>query len=187
MFKPTFVQVLEVMQSLSHKVYDDGSLNLVGIRRGRTMTNKFDDTFVCWTTPDDFVLFGCTTDPGAYWMLDKLGNAKGTAVLKPGQFFDSHKRGLHKGRYAALVQARPLTVYRDNNKDKIYDYENPDTGIFGINIHRANAKVKSVQVDNWSAGCTVIADPKDFAELMRRANRQKKDVFTYTLIEKSNF
>lgn len=66
-------------------------------------------------------------------------NPKGTAILAPGQYQSSHKIGLHRGKYKALVQHRPVTVYRDNNKDSKYDLEptKKDTGIFGINIHKA--------------------------------------------------
>ena len=63
-----------------------------------------------------------------------------------------------------------------------------DTGIFGINIHRANEAVASKNIDKWSAGCQVFANDADFEtflELCKRVERQGKgwDRFTYTLVE----
>ena len=67
-------------------------------------------------------------------------NSKGVAILKPGQYLKSHKLRLHGGKYLALGQQNPLTVYRDNNRDDNYDLNESktDTGLFGINIHRAS-------------------------------------------------
>ena len=116
--------------------------------------------------------------------------SKGTAILKPGQYRGSHKIRKHQGRYEALGQCRPVTVYRDNNRDDIYNLntENTDTGLFGINIHRATkyAGKKSSQVDKWSAGCQVIAANDDwtkFMKIMRKARDIWSNSFTYTLIE----
>jgi hypothetical protein len=60
-------------------------------------------------------------------------------------------------------------------------------GFYGINIHRASTKRTSTQVDRWSAGCQVIADPADFAELILLCHEQVEKrgfkTFTYTLIQ----
>ena len=45
--------------------------------------------------------------------IDKIG----CAVLKPGQYRGSHKLRLHGGKYLALGQKKPVTVYRDNNRN----------------------------------------------------------------------
>ena len=102
----------------------------------------------------------------------------------------SHRVGLHQGKYEALTQAKPLKVYRDNNRDDKYDLieSNVHEGIFGINIHRATKweGKKSTQIDKWSAGCQVIAandDFKLFMEVCRKAAGIWGNSFTYTLIE----
>ena len=68
-----------------------------------------------------------------------------------------------KGNMMPFVKELLSKVYRDKNKDNVYDLndDNVHEGIFGINIHRATAKKggKSWRVDKWSAGCQVIADP----------------------------
>ena len=97
--------------------------------------------------------------------------------------------GQHKGQYECLVQVEPVTVFRDKNADNVLDYMHPEKGMFGIHIHRANAVVKSKLVDRWSAGCTVIADPADFSELMfmvRDARKEGQERFTYTLLEEAD-
>ena len=56
-----------------------------------------------------------------------------------GQYRKSHKLRLHAGKYMALGQQNPVTVYRDNDRDHNYDLDESktETGLFGINIHRA--------------------------------------------------
>ena len=94
------------------------------------------------------------------------------------------------GRYEALGQQKPVKVYRDNNLDDCYDFDESSIqeGLFGINIHRATkyAGKKSSQIDRWSAGCQVIAAYDDFMEFMQICNNSKDiwgNSFTYTLIE----
>ena len=115
---------------------------------------------------------------------------EGVAVLKEGQYKGSHKIRKHQGRYEALGQQRPVTVYRDANKDGTYDLsdDNTQTGLFGINIHRATkyAGKKSSQVDKWSAGCQVIAandDWHEFLDICQAAREIHGNSFSYTLLE----
>jgi len=115
----------------------------------------------------------------------------GTAVLKPGQYRGSHKIGKHKG-YPALQQVGNLTVYRDGNRDDVVDSDssNEQTGVFGINIHRASSSNESHFVGRWSAGCQVLADPLHFGFLMslcRQSAKRHGPVFTYTLLEEKDF
>ena len=133
--------------------------------------------------------FNCTTDPGSHWVKNILSE-KGVAILKPGQYRGSHKLRLHQGKYLALGQKKNVTVYRDNNRDANYDLDESktETGIFGINIHRATSRAggKSTQIDKWSAGCQVIADNDDwheFLDICQSAREIHGNSFSYTLIE----
>ena len=115
---------------------------------------------------------------------------EGVAMMKPGQFRRSHKIRLHAGKYPALGQCGPVTVYRDANKDDRYDLDdsNTQTGLYGINIHRATGRKgkTSTQVDKWSAGCQVIANNDDWHEFLDICYEAKAiwgNKFTYTLIE----
>lgn len=194
MITPGVNTVLDTMRSKGYAVFDTGdyNLNLLGIRKNNYVSNIFDDTFIIlFKYKGTWMIypFPCSTDPGIYYMENGLN--KGTAILKPGQYRGAYKLGLHKGLYEALVQVKPVTVYRDANKDRYMDYTNPETGMFGINIHRARENGKSVQVDKWSAGCTVIPDSKDFDYLLsvvRKSLQTGKygSSFTYTLLEEKD-
>ena len=136
-----------------------------------------------------FHCFKCTTDPGKYWA-ENIMRKEGVAILKPGQYRKSHKLRLHQGKYLALGQQNPVTVYRDDNRDDNYDLDenNTQTGLFGINIHRATKYEgkSSTQVDKWSAGCQVIAANDDwhcFLDICQQAREIWGNNFTYTLIE----
>ena len=174
----------------------DYNLNIVGVRNSSTgdeVTNSFDDKITLSYKVDGewrFHSFDCTTDPGRSWVEIELINPDGAAILKPGQYSGAYAIGLHRGKYDALRQQRNVTVYRDANKDGCYDLDddNTQTGLFGINIHRATARAgkTSTQVDKWSAGCQVIAaneDWNEFIEVCYKARDVWGNNFTYTLIE----
>ena len=191
-------QIQKAVEAKGYKYFtsENYDLNIIGIRNSETggkVTNKFDD-WVTLSYKDEngkwfYHEFEATTDPGSHWERNLL-NKDGVAILVPGQYRGSHTIGLHQGKYEALRQHKPLKVYRDNNKDGVYDFleENIHEGIYGINIHRATSREggKSVQIDKWSAGCQVIAanaDFKLFMELVNKAAKLYGNSFTYTLIE----
>lgn len=186
-------EVRQVMDKKGYQFFSEGdyNLNIIGVRSGREVTNKFDDTLVVvykargnWTS----FCCSCTTDPGLGPM--KNPGARGRAVMKPGQYVGAYKLGMHKGSHKALVQVKPVTVYRDRNGDGVLDYENPDTGLFGINIHWSSRTHTSTQVDNWSEGCQVGTSPEaydTFIALCEKAAKIYGNSFTYTLLELSDF
>ena len=154
---------------------------LVGVRSKANIPNEFDDLLGVIRN-DKITWFTCTTNPGTHWLKNLL-NPKGTALLKPGQYIDTWKLGLHQGKYEALCQAKPVTVYRDKDLDNIAEETATlDTGLFGINIHRANETAISKFVDKWSAGCQVLNNPADFKELLAQCKLSSLKIFTYTLL-----
>lgn len=170
------------------------NLNIIGVRAsGAIITNSFDDILlIIYKTPTgtwNRQIYQITTDPGQFYM-NKPCNSKGTAILVPGQYRRTYKIGLHRGKYKALCQNKPVKVYRDNNKDSVYDYDpnKLDEGMFGINIHKAGTLSK--RVDTWSAGCQVFASETEFRAFMNYCNKQIKyghgDTFTYTLLREED-
>jgi hypothetical protein len=156
--------------------------HLVGIRSNANAKNQFDD-LIGVVEKDTVSWYSCTTNPGTHW-LQNLLNPKGSAVLKPGQWDDCWKIGLHQGKYEALVQCAPITVYRDADRDDVAEEQGKeDTGLFGINIHRANPSMISKIIDKWSAGCQVLNDPKQFAQLLDKCKKSGFRKFTYTLLK----
>ena len=166
-------------------------LNIVGIRSNSTKPNSFDDTLnIYYKTSDgkwQFHQFAATTDPGTYWLMNPM-NPQGTAIVKHGQYINSHRIGMHRGKYLALVQQRPLTIIRDYDRNATLDFMNgkEETGIYGINIHHASVNGTTKIVDKYSAGCQVFANINDFNLFMQLAERHKQlygNEFSYTLID----
>lgn len=155
---------------------------LVGIRSNANIPNEFDD-LVGVVEGDKVSWYTATTNPGTHWLKNLL-NPKGAALLKPGQWVDSWKVGMHQGKYEALTQVKSITVYRDSNKNLIAEESSvEDTGLFGINIHRANPNGISKFIDKWSAGCQVLNNSAEFAELLNKCKSSGLKSFTYTLLK----
>ena len=156
--------------------------HIVGIRSDANNPDKFDD-LIGLIEKDNLVLFSGTTNPGIHWLKNLL-NPKGAALLKPNQYLNTYQLDLHQGKYTALCQRKPVTVYRDANKNGIAEETAvTDTGLFGINIHRANPNAVSSIIDKWSAGCQVLNDPIDFNFLIKRCKESGLKEFTYTLLK----
>jgi len=172
-------------EDAANKGYD---VNIVGVRNlatGKTVTNVFDD----WLTIAykekgawQFHAWQATTDPGKKGV-QQFHAAGGVARLVEGQYRSSHTIRLHQGKYEALGQQKPVKVFRDDNKDLIFDEKKITEGVYGINIHKAG--VDSTYVENWSEGCQVFKKAADFEAFMvicRKAREIHGNSFTYTLI-----
>ena len=176
-------------EDASNKGYD---VNIIGIRNastGQTVTNVFDDLLTISYKENGvwkFHSWAATTDPGKKGVKE-YHNAAGVARLVEGQYRSSHIIRLHQGKYEALGQNKPVKVWRDANKDLVYDENKIQEGVFGINIHKAGAD--STYVENWSEGCQVFKKSADFEAFMKIC-RKAKDIhgnnFTYTLISSSD-
>ena len=205
MIKPNFSSICtyadyeKIFKQKGYAYFTNGqyNLNIIGIRSNNQnkVTNLFDDLLVViYKTPTgkwQRVSYSITTEPGTYYMTKKILNSKGTAILVPGQYRGCWELGKHKGEYKALVQKKPVKVYRDGNKDDIYDmdYTRVDSGVFGINIHRSNEFVKANYVNSYSAGCQVFSNPNDFKKFITLCERQKQlygNSFTYTLLNEED-
>ena len=167
-------------------------INIVGVRTsstGQVVTNVFDDYLTLSYKENGqwkFHSWPATTDPGKKGVME-YHNAAGVARLVEGQYRGSHTIRLHQGKYEALGQAKNVKVYRDANRDMVYNESKIDEGVFGINIHKAGAD--SIEVSNWSEGCQVFKKSADFEEFMaicRKARDIHGNSFTYTLIESSD-
>ncbi|PAJ72262.1 hypothetical protein CJF42_22165 [Pseudoalteromonas sp. NBT06-2] len=191
----TPVKLLAALKRCQYHVFEgELNLNLIGIRHTNTSANTFNDAFVALYQVNgqwQLAQFKCTTDPGVYYRNNPL-NIDGTAIVVPMQHRSLWTFGYHQGKYPALVQNKPITVFRDANKDNELNTDvaltNQQTGYFGINCHRASSKHESQQVDKWSAGCQVLANPKDFEKLMslcKQSSQQWGNTFTYTLLEQT--
>ena len=193
----TLEQIKKAVESKGYTWFNDDNnknfdVNIVGIRNsstGNQVTNLFDDWItISYKENGEWKLhiWEATTDPGKKAMLE-YHNSAGVARLVEGQYKGSHTIRLHQGKYEALGQQKPMKVYRDKDKDMVYDEEVSQSGVYGINIHKAGAN--STYVENWSEGCQVFKKAEDFEKFMSIC-RKAKDIhgnsFTYTLIESND-
>lgn len=177
----------------SNKTYD---VNIIGVRNNAPsiadkVTNVFDDHLTlsfkdeslnwqsyCWMG---------TCDPGKKGVME-FHNNKGVARLVPGQYRGVWKIDKHQGKYDALCQRNGnVTVWRDANRDLLFEEKVTDTGMFGINIHKAGTD--STWVENWSEGCQVFKRVKDFDAFMsicKKAAKIHGNKFSYTLLESND-
>ena len=185
----------KLFNKLGYAFFTNGNynLNIIGIRNlldDNIQRDKFNDALVLifkengkWVTK----MWDATTDPSLK-LLKAPSNSAGTAILVPDQYRSTYKVDKHKGQYTALCQRlKPVKVYRDKNKDNVLDMDSKtiQTGMFGINIHRASAYNISDNINGYSAGCQVFKSYIDFNEFMRYVNKSKDlygNSFTYTLI-----
>ncbi|MFH1984758.1 MAG: hypothetical protein ABIL58_23200 [Pseudomonadota bacterium] len=189
---PSVNQIVTAMDAKGYTVFRGGrhDLNIVGIRSPNREANRFDDMVAVFASHQNrwlFWAFPATTDPGSHWLQNPMSTL-GTAVLAPGQYRSAFRIGKHQGKYDALVQAAPLTVFRDDDRNnKIDAGGKSETGWFGINIHCAAWQGESVLVDKWSAGCQVLASWSDFEIFMAiaRSGARFGSTYTYTLLDEA--
>lgn len=178
MTAPTIDELKAQFKELGYKW---PAFHIVGIRSKANVPNKFDD-LIGFVNGEELKWFSATTNPGTFWLNNPI-NSVGTAVLKAGQYVDTWAIGLHQGKYTALKQVKKVTVFRDADKDNIAEEQGKEeTGMFGINIHRANESAQSSNIDKWSAGCQVLNNPTQFKELIQACIKSNKKTFTYTLL-----
>jgi len=188
-------KIVQALHNQEDTVFDGPNLdlNIVGVRTVDPTVNRFNDfLYVIWREDEAWNnrIYAITTDPGLYWLENPM-KLNGTAVLKAGQYRGSFTFGFHHSSYRALIQSKPLPVYRDNNRNNVLDFDEStlEEGMFHIHIHKAGSRVEgSTQVDKWSAGCQVFSKESDFNEFMDLCDRSAQtygDVFTYTLLNET--
>lgn len=193
----TVDQLLIAFKSKGYELKDKPyEMNIFGVRNEDAESNKFDDVVGLLYRDERGMWrlkqYKATTDPGVYYRTSPM-NVNGTAIMIPMQHKKCYKIGTHKG-YKAIQQIAPMSYVRDNNKNKVLDFLYKVAGfkkvneIAATNIHHASPTGESTNVDNWSAGCQVIANIIDFNEFINIiqisvTNYKHTDLFDYTLFE----
>jgi len=190
----TLPPILKKVKDHGYKVFSSGDydLNIIGVRTIKNRKdNEFDDKIViAYLLNGKWIVESgeATTDAGRYWLTKP--DYKACAVyVHPQQARGAYKLDLHRGKYTALCQRKPVLFWRDGNKDSHVDYSCSlayyDT--IGLNIHRATSKKGgSTYVERWSAGCQVWKHASDHERMIELCKLQiekyKWENFTYTLI-----
>lgn len=170
----------ERVRHAGHIWFDDGldyDLNVVSLRNACNEAGPWDDRIVvCWKVKKVayWRVMEATTDPGRAALIHPR-REDGTAILCPGQTRRSHALGRHaRGKPTerdALVQVRPVRVWRDRTHDGHIDRTGPVfEGLFGINIHDDIGHEAIVQ--HASEGCQVLRWTTDSEELLTLVRKQ---------------
>lgn len=189
----TYKNIKALVESKGYKFFTgEFNINMIGLRSKNRQVDNWDDFFIlCWQEGKKNMIWvndQFTTDPGIYYMQQKLLNPNGCAILACGQYKGVWKIGKHgKNPYEAFVQTgAKVKVYRDRDKDNILEFDSKSIteGFFGINQHHG---YDSVKIGPNSAGCQVHRYKKDLAYVLSIAKKNIKaghgDSFTYTLLE----
>lgn len=192
----TVEKVIDAYHRCGYPLYINGdyNLNIFGIRDNEEVADEFND-LICllYKVDGKWVLkkYPATTDPGLYYR-KKLLNPNGTAILQDGYYKSTWQLGLHRGKYTALVQRRPVKLWRDGNRDNKLDRKGKTyEELAGINIHHAalNGTAAS-NIGSHSAGCQVIATITDWDEFIGIVLKSAKiygKTFSYALFTESQF
>ncbi|HAB99731.1 MAG TPA: hypothetical protein DCE71_07920 [Parachlamydiales bacterium] len=164
-------QIETIRGIVKHFNCDPNQAVIIGVRGFFSKENKINvyDDAIFLTSPRAFQSFNANTDPSYA--------RTGIATLKSGLW--KYKLGIHGLskpkflQYKALVQADQVTVMRQN--------KGPDTGWFGINIHKGSRSTTSslgcqtIHPDQWSSFITSVESEMKIA---------KQTVIPYVLVDK---
>lgn len=193
-------------------------INIVGVRnisgqkdsghgKLHPITNRFNDILiVAWIEngKTNAESYPATTVPGASYTLasnPKFSNMnpKGTGAKQEGQWLAHYYAGAHKG-HPAMRDRTAIGIHRDNNyTDSWIDLATSPKGkapglfneLAGMLIHNSGdyGDPKTKLVNNWSAGCQVLANQAQTNRLVALTEKSTKKTgnkfFTYTLINSS--
>lgn len=193
----TLESVKKAYEYMGYAYFEKGdyNLNIFGIRNSDLQSSKFNDIVgVTYKVDGKWKLFkaDATTDPGTYYRTN-LMNVDGTAIMAPDQYRGAYTIGMHRGKYEALRQKKPMKYWRDSNHDGKLDLGGKVwEEIAYTNIHRATAATGGVSLEtsNFSAGCQVIASQPKWVEFMNLAYKARDifgSSFTYTLFTEPQF
>lgn len=170
-------------------IYQDGSSSTWQYRKYKITTmpgfyygNDVNGNFVVDRTAPSF-----HTQPGKNSTINIKQSASvakngGLGIMVPAQYVDIYTIGTHCGA-AAMISRGKQKAYRDQNPGNVITYSSQNEGNFGMLIHRGYPG--GATVDNWSLGCTVLANESDLNDLFTLAHQHANlygDLFNYTLM-----
>lgn len=174
-----------VSDEITKRSWVQPKTEFVWIRTDQVLDNKFSDICIRFNGGNADMIMGCSTVAGDYYIFNPLtvGGITGAALACEQQQINSHKY-VSSPNWKSLWLGAPyfhqvgaVEIYRDGNKDRKLDKNIKTKGFYGINFHRAGL---GSFVDNWSAGCQVVADNSWFQAIKIF---QMNQLYNFTLIE----
>lgn len=183
----TTQQLLDRVASLpSFKGFPKGYW-LIGIRSNEVAWNTFDDKAYLFKGQESIEVYKITTEAGTDLL--NPSNSRGEAILKADEiYYNSWVRRLHRGKVLSWCQAKPILIYRDNDRDrKAEQLGTARLEIVGINIHPSsyvkNSQEERLLIGPWSQGCQVFAKRdglNSFNSFMKKTETEKE--LTYAIL-----
>lgn len=167
--------------------FDEKAINVFGIRNKDMTADKWNDTLGIAYYPGRMVLaVSGTTDPGRSPLSKTEGvNKNGIFILSSGFYKNCFKKGLHKGKYRALVQAADgiFRGVRDNDRDGEIDMTGKIvTDVRGLNFHTTRWDKQVMRVGDFSEACQVVEVAKEYDEIMVEVIYEStQELFSYAL------
>jgi|TARA_B110000908_G_C10234485_1_gene442516 hypothetical protein len=150
----------------------------VVLRSEEDISNTYDDKLYFFRGEKFQSVMTCTSNSGSHYLKNPL-NSKGAAIIASDTInYDSHKRGLHRGRMEAFRQVKPIYMYRDNNKDSKVDevgkryLENAYTNIH-TNSYSRKTGILTWIVGKFSAGCVVVNNLTKYYDMIYSVDKNE--------------
>lgn len=135
-----------------------------------------------------------TTEPGLSSTMSKqAARLGGVARIAIGFHKEKWRIGFHKSdkSHPALVQAAPITVHRDRNKDGKRTGDPVTTDVAGLNWHGTRPGLRPIRVGGFSAGCVVQRFWGDLLIFMGKVAEHQMlygtQLFSATVVDWSRF
>jgi hypothetical protein len=189
----TSKQLLDKVKTLKSFVVIPSGYWILGVQSNEDAYDRFDDKFYLFKGEDFIMVTTGTTNAGSDGQQNfEKYNAKGVAVLPTNTwFYDIWSFGLHQGKMQALKQVKPITLFRDNIKNKKIDEVQQQTAaLVGINFHTVSYTKKAGSgyigstIGSWSVGCQVANNIDQYYQLLNLVKNQK--TVSYCLIKEFN-
>lgn len=159
--------IKKIYAAVGLTLFADGRVNIACFRGKERKANAFDDSLytVRYDKRKDrweIAKYRATVDPGLTQLQNPTfpeAQKNGTAIVCEHQTVNFKWETIGKGQYnhACLLQAEPIWLYRDKNKDDKLDFVNKELNpSAGICIHCFGNYGETERVNNRSAGCTDV-------------------------------
>lgn len=135
-----------------------------------------------------------TSEPGLSSTMSKQATRRGgVARIAIGFHKQKWRIGFHKSdkTHPALVQAAPITVHRDQNKDGKRTGDPVTMDVMGLNWHSTRPGLTPVRVGNFSAGCIVGRDWNTHIDFMVKVRAEQMlfgtELYSGTVVDWGRF
>lgn len=193
-FLGSYEKMANFLKENNYPFFDKGmyNLNFVLVRNMiNPIPNSYNDVlFIGYKNKVNAEIvdnFTVTSVPGTHWLVNPM-NPTGAGAIAPGYYRSLWKLGVFRGT-DALIQINKVKAYRDNDRDRIYEFDDstimewgPEAGFF---LHQSFAGEDPDEVNKSSAGCIVPKTLVSYKKIIDLVKNQKKfigsDVVSFCL------